>query len=261
MSGAYKFKGGDKISAMDTACVRPYGDTYNDGRVQLSFTLPVPGGARAVEAARQLLLNIGLKEPAIVFDKDIGEGFTYFVAYAKTDAYINFDKIEVAEVATKTLTREQIDLLIAERFKRKLVVIGACTGNDAHTVGIDAIINMKGVDHHFGLERYEGFDAYNLGSQVKNEELLQKALELKTDAVLISQIVTQKDTHIHNLTSFVELAEAEGVRNDMLIIVGGPRITHKLALELGFDAGFGRKTFPEHVASFIVDKLWERMNS
>ena len=52
--------------------------------------------------------------------------------------------------------------------------------------------------------------------------------------------------------------EAEGLRSKMVVCAGGPRIGNKLALELGFDGGFGRGTYPENVASFIVEKLHER---
>jgi beta-lysine 5,6-aminomutase beta subunit len=40
-----------------------------------------------------------------------------------------------------------------------------------------------------------------------------------------------------------------------LLLLGGPRIDHKLALSLGFDAGFGPGTLPRHVAAFIVERL------
>ena len=56
----------------------------------------------------------------------------------------------------------------------------------------------------------------------------------------------------------LELMEAEGLRNKMVICAGGPRISNKLALEIGFDAGFGRGSYPEHVASYVVEKLVER---
>ena len=36
---------------LDMKSVKPYGDTINDGKTQLSFTLPVPYGEEAVEAA------------------------------------------------------------------------------------------------------------------------------------------------------------------------------------------------------------------
>ena len=243
---------------IDLTSIRPYGDTHNDGIIQLSFTLPVPCGARAVKAAETLLINMGLKEPHIVHEKDMGEGFTFFIAYAKTTHVVNYEGVHVEEVTAEAMGRDEIDVLIKKEFKRKLVIVGACTGDDAHTVGIDAIINMKGIGGHYGLERYTGFESYNLGSQVRNEDMIMKAREFNADAILISQIVTQKESHIHNLTNFIELAEAEGVRDKMLLIIGGPRITHELALELGFDAGFGRNTYPEQVASFVVQKLIER---
>jgi beta-lysine 5,6-aminomutase beta subunit len=127
-------------------------------------------------------------------------------------------------------------------------------------VGIDAIMNMKGYDHHYGLERYPMIDAHNLGAQVPNEVLIQRAVELNADAILVSQVVTQKDTHIYNLTQLIELLEAEGLRSRFILVVGGPRISHELALELGFDAGFGRSTYPEQVASFIVTRIIERQS-
>jgi beta-lysine 5,6-aminomutase beta subunit len=40
--------------------------------------------------------------------------------------------------------------------------------------------------------------------------------------------------------------------------VGGPRITHRLAVELGFDAGFGRGSVPSEVASYLAQELLKR---
>jgi beta-lysine 5,6-aminomutase beta subunit len=97
-----------------------------------------------------------------------------------------------------------------------------------------------------------------MGSQVPNEELIEKAVKEEADAILVSQVVTQKDVHIKNLTELVELLEAEDLRDEFLLIIGGPRITHELALELGFDAGFGSGTLPPDVASYIVQTLVER---
>mgnify|MGYP002516962178 CR=1 FL=1 len=74
-------------------------------------------------------------------------------------------------------------------------------------------------------------EAYNLGSQVPNEEFIQKAVELKADVLLVSQTVTQKDVHIQNLTNLIELLEAEGLRDKFVVVCGGPRITHELAKE------------------------------
>jgi beta-lysine 5,6-aminomutase beta subunit len=152
----------------------------------------------------------------------------------------------------------ECDEYIKENIGRKLVLVGASTGTDAHTVGIDAIMNIKGYAGHYGLERYDMVEAYNLGSQVPNEEFLAKAIELKADAILVSQTVTQKDVHIQNLTELIELMEAEGLRDKMIVVCGGPRISHELAKELGYDAGFGANTYADDVASFVAQEFVKR---
>ncbi|NLX61037.1 MAG: hypothetical protein GXZ06_00715 [Tissierellia bacterium] len=242
---------------VDLTRVKPYGDTLNDGKVQLSFTLPVPYGDEAIEAARQLVMKMGIEEPSVVYSKDL-VGFTYFIVYGKATQTVDYTKIKVPKVEVEVMTKEEVEEYIRENIKRKVVVVGACTGTDAHTVGIDAIMNMKGYAGHFGLERYEGIEAYNLGSQVPNEELVAKAIEVNADAILVSQVVTEKNAHIPNLTQLVELLEAEGIRHKVVLVCGGPRISHELAKELGYDAGFGPGTFAEDVASFIVTEMVNR---
>lgn len=87
---------------------------------------------------------------------------------------------------------------------------------------------------------------------------LKKTIELKADVLLVSQTVTQKDVHIQNLTNLVELLEAEGIRDKVVLIAGGPRITHELAKELGYDAGFGPGKYADDVASFAVTEIVAR---
>ena len=57
------------------------------------------------------------------------------------------------------------------------------------------------------------------------------------------------------------MAETEGVRDQILFIAGGPRISHEMALELGFDAGFGPGTLAPDVAGYIVDELQVRLGA
>lgn len=101
-------------------------------------------------------------------------------------------------------------------------------------------------------------DAYNLGMQVLNEDLVAEAIGRRADALLVSQVVTQKDVHIRNLAELTDMLEAEGLRQDMIVVAGGPRITHKLALELGYDAGFGPGTTAPDVASFVAQQIVAR---
>lgn len=243
---------------IDLTNVKPYGDTLNDGMMQLSFTLPVPYGDEADEAARRLAKKMGLEEPSVVYSSDLGVGYTFYVVYGKCQHTVNYEEIEVPKVDVDVMSKYGVEDFIKEKIQRDIVIVGACTGTDAHTVGIDAIMNMKGYDGHYGLERYKMVEAHNLGSQVPNEELVAKAIELKADAILVSQVVTQKDVHIPNLTELVELLEAEGIRDKIVLVCGGPRISHELAKELGYDAGFGSGSFANHVASFVVKEMIER---
>lgn len=243
---------------VDLTKLKIYGDTYNDGAIQVSFTLPVPPGDEAKEAARQIALKMGLEDSAVTEMADLGAGFTFFVLYGKCAHTVDYSKIKIPKQQQTVLSAKEVNALIKKELDRKVVVVAACTGSDAHTVGIDAIINMKGYRGEYGLERYPEMEAYNLGSQVPNAELLVRAVELNADAVLVSQVVTQKNIHLENLTELVELAEAEGLRDRVLLICGGPRISHELAIELGYDAGFGPGTLPNHVASYIAAELIRR---
>jgi len=244
--------------AIDLTRVKPYGDTLGDGAVQLSFSLPVPYGEEAKEAAKKLANQMGLEDIQVYHAKDLGENYTFFILYGKLIHSVDFTKIKVPKITAKSMDFYQINEKIKHEIKRKITVIGACTGTDAHTVGIDAIMNMKGYNGEYGLERYPMINAYNLGSQVRNEDLLAKAIEEKADAILVSQVVTQKGIHLSNLTELVEMVEGQGLRNNLLLICGGPRINHEIAIELGYDAGFGAETYATDVASFIVEEMLKR---
>jgi len=257
-AGLYSTNSGDFDKTLDLTKVKPYGDTINDGKVQLSFTLPVPCGAEAIEAAKQLLKKMGFDNPMVVFYNELTPGFTFFNCYGNCTYTVDYTTIFVPKVETDVMDMHQVDEYIKTNIGRELVIIGASTGSDAHTVGIDAIMNMKGYAGHYGLERYDMIKAYNLGSQVLNEDFIAKAVETNADALLVSQTVTQKDVHIKNLVELVEMLEAEGLRDKVILVCGGPRINHELAKELGYDAGFGINTYADDVASFAAQEFVRR---
>ena len=257
-SGLYNTHKIDFDTTLDLTRLKPYGDTMNDGKVQTSFTLPVKDDARGEEAARQIAKKMGLEEPNVAYHAPLDKEFTFYVVYGSCVHSVNYEDIHVITVESEVMSMEETNDYIREHIGRKVVMVGASTGTDAHTVGIDAIMNMKGFHGHFGLERFEGVEAYNMGSQVPNEVLIAKAKEVHADAILVSQTVTQKDIHIQNLTNMVELLEAEGMRDKVILVCGGPRISHELAQELGYDAGFGPHKYAEDVASFVLTEIVAR---
>ncbi|MDQ2864988.1 MAG: cobalamin-dependent protein [Candidatus Eremiobacteraeota bacterium] len=239
--------------------IKPYGDATNDGKVQLSFTLPVEWSEAADEAARQLVGKMGFTDVQVVEGRKIATGFSFYVVYASTPQSIDFSTIKAPSAKEHAMSMEEIDDYVKEKLGRKIRIAGACIGTDAHTVGIDAILNMKGYKGDYGLERYHMFETFNLGSQVAVEDFVRIAKERAIDALLASQVVTQKGSDITNFTALAELLEAEGLRDRIVLICGGPRVTNLLASELGYDAGFGRGTLPSEVASFVAVTLATRL--
>jgi beta-lysine 5,6-aminomutase beta subunit len=238
--------------------VRPYGDKKNDGAVQVSFTLPVGKSAVATEAAKRYVAQMGIGEPYVTLAQAIAPDFTFFIVYGRATHDIDVDAISAEEAPAGAPSREEIDAQIAQRFGRRLVVLGCALESDAHTVGLDAIFNMKGFSGDFGLERYHGFDARNLGAQVPVAGVARQVRESAADAVLVSATVTQNEIHIRHLTDLVDMLEAEHLRDRVVLIAGGARVDHALAKELGYDAGFGPGTTASTVAVFLLEEISRR---
>jgi beta-lysine 5,6-aminomutase beta subunit len=222
--------------------IRPYGDTTDDGMVQLSFTLPIAHDKRAEGAALQLAAKMGLAPAMLVHAKPMGPDFTFFVVYGSATHRVDLREVVVTEREFPLLSAKEVNASIKQWLSRKLVVVGACIGTDAHTVGIDAILNIKGFAGEKGLEYYP--------------ELVARARSEKADAVLVSQVVTQKDAHIHNtMTMSAAFREAYPAGQVPLLVVGGPRFEQGAAGRLGVDRVFGKGTTPGEVASYLVHAM------
>ena len=220
-SGLYQIRDKNLDTTLDLTRLKPYGDTMNDGKVQTSFTLPVKDDDKGAAAAVMLAQKMGLADPNVALRQKLDENFTFYVVYGSLTHSINYNEIVVQTVTDETMDMHENDEFLKERLGRKMVVIGASTGT---------------------------------------EEFLRKAAEVNADVLLVSQTVTQKDVHIQNLTELIELAEAEGVRDKYIFCCGGARITHALAKELGYDAGFGAGTYADDVATFCSKELVRRLD-
>jgi beta-lysine 5,6-aminomutase beta subunit len=242
--------------APEHSVIRPYGDTTGDGMVQLSFTLPVPADARAEGAALQLAAKMGLDPAMVVHTKAMGPAYTFFIVYGRVSHLVDLAQVHVVEREFPLLSGKEINLAIRSGLKRRLVVLGAAVGTDAHTVGLDAILSVKGFAGEKGLESYREIKVVNLGSQVEPEFLARRAHAEGADAVLVSQVVTQRDAHLHHVR---EVARALGdvftAQSRPLVIAGGPRFDPAAASELGVDRIFSKGTTPREVASYLVHAL------
>ena len=236
--------------------LRPYGDTTGDGMVQVSFTLPMPHSKIAEGAAAQLANKMGIDPALVVHAKPMGSDFTFFVVYGRVHHLVDPSAVHVVERDYPLLTPKEANAAIKAAMRRRLVVVGGCIGTDAHTVGIDAIMNIKGFAGEKGLEYSRELKVVNLGAQVSVPDLVARAVDEKADAVLVSQVVTQRDAHLQNTREMsAAFREAFPAARRPLLVVGGPRFDETMADELGVDRIFTRGTTPGEVASFLVHRL------
>ena len=236
--------------------VRPYGDTTGDGMVQMSFTLPLPHDKKAEGAALQLAKKMGIDPAMVVHAKAMGPDFTFFVVYGSVQHLVDLRDVHVIERDYPLLSPKEVNSVVKKVMRRPLVVVGACIGTDAHTVGIDAILNIKGFAGEKGLEYYSELTVVNLGAQVSVPDLVEQARIHKADAVLVSQVVTQRDAHLHNTREMsAAFREAFPAERRPLLVIGGPRFDESMTGELGVDRIFGQGTTPGEVASYLVHAL------
>jgi beta-lysine 5,6-aminomutase beta subunit len=199
---------------------------------------------------------MGIDPALVVHSKAVGPGHTFFVVYGPVRHLVDLDAVEVVERAYPLLSAKEVNATVKRHLRRKLVVLGACIGTDAHTVGIDAILNIKGFAGEKGLEYYRELKVVNLGAQVSVPQLVDRARAERADAVLVSQVVTQRDAHLLN-TREMSAAFREAYPSDRrpLLVVGGPRFDEAMAADLGVDRVFTRGTTPGEVASYLVHRL------
>ena len=232
--------------------IKPYGDATGDGLIQLSFTLPMQASERARGAALELARRMGFDRVQVAHMKGMGPDFTFFVVYGATRHTVDPSELDIPEREFPEMSYAEVNRVLRETLKRQLVVVGACTGTDAHTVGLDAILSMKGYAGDHGLEYFPEMRVVNMGSQVEPADIVSAVGANRADAVLISQVVTQRDAHIVHLKEVRAALEGAGLRDDLILVGGGPRFTEEQAAELGYDKIFGRGTKPSEVASYLA---------
>ena len=135
---------------IDLERVKPYADHLGDGIVQLSFTLPVPYGLAARKAAQELAAQMGLEHPEVVHYQRLTDGYSYFVMFGECTHTVDYASLSDEAFDIEFMTEDEIEAFAREHIGRPVVVVGAATGTDTHSVGIDAMLNLKGFHGHHG---------------------------------------------------------------------------------------------------------------
>jgi len=109
----------------------------------------------------------------------------------------------------------------ATQEKRK-VVIGVVEG-DTHDIGKNLVRIM--------LEA-AGYEMHDLGRDVALQSFINKAKEVKADVIALSTLMS---TTMPGMRKVLEMLEAEGLREQVKVIIGGAPISPAFAQKIGAD--------------------------
>jgi D-ornithine 4,5-aminomutase subunit beta len=228
--------------------LKPEVQWCGDGIIQTTLFLPA-NLKTAQYAALEIGKKMGLKDCEVIHKQAIhpSEGSLIEIK-GRVDFSIN-PKDLVIPKEEETMTIEEIREFIKES---PLKVVAATVGNDEHSVGMREIIDIK----HGGIEKF-GIECHYLGTSLPVEKLVNAAVELDAQAILISTIITHADIHRINMKKLHDYCVERGIRDKVLLVAGGTQVTDEIAVESKMDGGFGRGTKGIHVASFLVKKRRE----
>jgi D-ornithine 4,5-aminomutase subunit beta len=236
-------------SVRDNGKIVPEVQWKKDGYVSVTLFLPeneLISQAAALEIGR----NMNLTEVEIIHKQVMQESEGTLVEIkGRVNFSIDRHKLNIAEpkkVLSDEFMREYIRL-------NPVKIVAGTVGEDEHSVGLREIIDIK----HGGIEKY-GIQSEYLGTSCPIEKLIDAAVETKAQVIMASTIITHNDIHIKNMKKLHDLCVEKGVRDKLILISGGTQVSDEIARANGMDAGFGRGTHGNNVATFIVEEMQRR---
>ena len=228
--------------------IKPEMEWLGDGIVLTTIFLPTD--ERTAEfAALEIGKKMGLEDVEVIHKEIMQEAEgTRIELKGRVSFTIDINDL-IIPPKPKVLSEDEIRKDIESK---PMKIVAATVGEDEHSVGLRETIDIK----HGGIEKY-GIECHILGTSVPVEKLVDAAIELNADAILSSTIISHDDIHYKNMKKLHELCIEKGIRDKIILVAGGTQVSNELAVESGMDAGFGRGTKGEHVATFLVEKRRE----
>jgi D-ornithine 4,5-aminomutase subunit beta len=236
-------------SVRENEAIVPEVQWKNDGYVSVTLFLPeneLISQAAALEIGR----NMNLTDVEVIHKQVMQESEGTLVEIkGRVNFSIDRYKLKIEEpkkVLNDEFIREYIRL-------NPVKIVAGTVGEDEHSVGLREIIDIK----HGGIEKY-GIQCEYLGTSCPIEKLIDAAVETKAQVIMASTIITHNDIHIKNMKKLHDLCVEKGVRDKLILISGGTQVSDEIARANGMDAGFGRGTHGNNVATFIVEEMQRR---
>lgn len=107
---------------------------------------------------------------------------------------------------------------------QKMVAVVGVVEGDTHDIGKNLVKIM--------LETV-GFEVYDLGRDVPTDEFIRKAKEVNADFIALSTLMT---TTLINMRIVIEKLKEEGMKDHIVVMVGGGPVSPEFAHKIGADA-------------------------
>ena len=150
--------------------------------------------------------------------REVGNRFGSGEAFI-TELIASAQAMEVgAEILNREITKRGVTRRSVGRF-----LIGTVEG-DIHSIGKNIVKTMLTA---------AGFEVFDLGTDVKSGEIVEKVKELKPDILGLSSLMT---TTMLKQKEVIDLLKEAGLRQNVKVIVGGAPVTEDWVKEIGADA-------------------------
>lgn len=179
------------------------------------------GKAKDVKAMVQEALDSGLPAQEILNEGLLSGMNEVGIKFKNNEVYV--PDVLIAARAMKAGTEILKPLLVAGGIKAKgKVVIGTVKG-DLHDIGKNLVAMMM---------EGQGLEIIDAGTDVSAEKFIALAIENEAEVIACSALLT---TTMGEMKAVVEAAQAAGIRDKVVIMVGGAPVNDTFAKTIGAD--------------------------
>ena len=135
----------------------------------------------------------------------------------------------------------------SETENKKKVIIGVVQG-DTHDIGKNLVKIMM---------ETEGFEVIDLGRDIPPRDFVNKAMEVDASIIVLSTLMT---TTMEGMAEVVNILKEEGIREKMLVMIGGGPISQSFADKIGADVYTTDASKAAKCAKAYTSKIDEQSN-
>ncbi len=206
---------------------------------KLSEAVIASDSQAVVDAAKQVIEK-GI-DPVEAIEKGLSKG-----AIAVGE---KFDKMEIfltGLMMAADAMKAGMDILLPHISKEKIVrkgtVVSGTVKGDIHDIGKNILV---------ALFQANGFDVYDLGTDVSTSKFIEEAEKVNADIITLSALMSST---IGGQKDVIDYLKETGKRKNFIVMVGGGPTTREWVEEIGADGWAETATEAIKLASELIEK-------